>query len=464
MDSQAERTRPVANRTPAGTVRPPLNTRDAVVRDVDGYHFANNPKTGALSALNTAELLAFQRLGSVNGVDEAVAFFRQLGQSESEAAENAARFVKRLRRDGWARTELPKSSAQPLDSVYFTLTRECDLACPYCYQGLRKRARKVMPLAHVRAIMDKIQAINPNSHIIVTGGEPMLHPDFFAVLDLIRDHGFSASVLTNGGLIDDDAAARFAGYDNIERVQVSIDGIRAETHSVTRGPRSFEKSMAGIHALARHNVPLLLAPTIHDGNADEILDIARLAIELGGSISANDMKQLPQDENDGRISLTPETLRRVKAELSDFLTEMFAEDDALRDRIKRLSARSCAADPINATFICGVAHSLVDIDWNGDVYPCHLLKADELVLGNVVLQEFDEIFAKGREHGFRTESHEIEQCSSCSFMSVCGSGCRASTYFTYGTPKKASPSCSEHRWSISRMLLQSKGADTSPQV
>ncbi len=436
---------------------PALNTHEAVVREVAGCHFANHPETGALSVFNTAELMAFQRLGSVGGVREAEEFFRQLGQSQQEAEANTQRLVRRLTRDGWARTGLPESTSRPLSSVYFTLTRECDLACPYCYQGLRKRARKTMPLDQVRAIMDKIAAINPDSHIMVTGGEPVLHPDFFEILELIRDRGFTASVMTNGGLIDDEAAARLAGFDNIERVQVSIDGNCEETHAITRGPRSFDKSMAGIRALARHKVPLLLAPTIHDGNADEILDLARLAIELGGSISANDLKQLPQDEN-AKVTLAPDTLRRVKAELGDFLTEMFRKDDRLRDRITQLSSRACASDPVNATFICGVAHSLVDIDWNGDVYPCHLLKGDELVLGNVLRQPFEEIFAKGREDGFRTESHEMEKCSACSYMSVCGSGCRAATYFSYGTPSKASPFCSEHRWGITRTLLQSKGA------
>ena len=435
---------------------PALETQGAVVREVGGYHFANNPKTGALSVLNTAELMAFQRLGTADGLHEAEEFFRQLGQPRQEAEANTQRLVARLTRDGWARTALPKSTSRPLSSVYFTLTRECDLACPYCYQGLRKRARKTMPLDHVQAILDKVAAINPDSHIMGTGGEPMLHPDFFEILGRIRDQGFTASVLTNGGTIDDDAAARLAAFGNIERVQVSIDGICEETHALTRGPRSFDKSMAGIHALARHQVPLLLAPTIHDGNADEVLDLARLALELGGSISANDLKQLPQDENT-KITLAPDTLRRVKAELSDFLTQEFQADEGLRDRVRRLSSRACASDPINATFICGVAYSLVDIDWNGDVYPCHLLKGDELVLGNALSQEFEEIFAKGREDGFRTESHEMEQCSGCSYMSVCGSGCRAATYFTYGTPRKASPFCSEHRWGITRTLLQSKG-------
>lgn len=432
-----------------------LHTKDAVVRDVEGFHFVNNPKTGALSVLNDAEMIAFDRLGSEGGAQSARAFLTGLGLTEQEAKTNIEKLVTRLTGDGWARRALPTPMSQPLESVYFTLTRECNLACPYCYQGLRKRARKIMPLIHVKAILSQIRAINPQSHIIVTGGEPMMHPDFFEILDLIQDRGFTVSLLTNGAYIDDEAARKLTGYDNIERIQVSIDGLSKDINAISRGTKSYGKVMSGIRALAKYKAPLLLAPTIHDGNAHEIVDIARFAVEMGGSISANDLRHQPRDENDS-LTLSTETFREVKAALMDYLTQAAIDDPELGDRMKRLSTRSCSSDPVNSTFICGVAYSLVDIDWNGDVYPCHLLKSDELVLGNILVQSFEDIFQIAKERGMRTKSHEIGGCSTCSFMSVCGSGCRASTYFELGTFEKSSPSCSDHRWSNTQRLLKAK--------
>lgn len=438
-----------------------LDLRGHVAGEVDGtgIFIVDNPKTGALSALNNAEMIAFEWLGQAAGSAlTARAFLMMLGQSEVEATGNINRLITRLASEGWTRSEYPVSKTRPLSAVYFTLTRECNLACPYCYQGLRKRARKIMSTEAAAEILDKIAAVNDEAHVIVTGGEPMMHPRFLEIMELIAGHGFSWSLLTHGGYIDDEIAVRLAIMPGLERVQVSLDGMTEEVHAISRGPRSYAKTVVGIKALAKAGAPLLLAPTIHDGNAHQILDIAHFAFSLGGSISANDLQQLPQDENTSLV-LSPETRMRVKAELSDFLTRVMQADEQIHDRVLSLNTRSCSADPINSHFICGVAYSLVDIDWNGDIYPCHLLKGENLALGNIFLNSFDEIFLEGHVRGWRTKSYEIDNCSSCSFMSTCGSGCRAETYFAFGTPQRSSPTCGERSQGNTRRMLKMKDID-----
>src|SRR5947209_4203888 len=86
----------------------------------------------------------------------------------------------------------------------------------------------------------------------------------------------------------------------------------------------------------------------------------------------------------------------------------------------------CSVMAPNSTFICGMAHSLVDIDWNGDVYPCHLTKDEKLMIGNVFQENFEQIFLRVEQKGLRVKSYEIEGCSSCKFVSNCGEIGRAS--------------------------------------
>jgi radical SAM protein with 4Fe4S-binding SPASM domain len=108
-----------------------------------------------------------------------------------------------------------------------------------------------------------------------------------------------------------------------------------------------------------------------------------------------------------------------------------------RERIHALKARflrysKCSVDDHNAKGLCGVGWSLLDIDWNGDVYPCHLGKTPELMLGNIFDVSFEHLFEQARVRGIRTKSHEIEGCSSCSFVSRCAGGCRMGAYYANG--------------------------------
>src|SRR5262249_34879087 len=82
-----------------------------------------------------------------------------------------------------------------------------------------------------------------------------------------------------------------------------------------------------------------------------------------------------------------------------------------------LDPEVCSVTEPNSTFICGMAHAVMDIDWNGDVYPCHLSKGPDLLIGNIFREDFPAIFQRVDERGVRVRSHEIEQCSGCKFGS-----------------------------------------------
>jgi radical SAM protein with 4Fe4S-binding SPASM domain len=434
-----------------------INTSGAVIREVAGLTLASDPTTGAFSALAAAEAIAFHLLSGDATVDDVSDMFRRLGRSDEEARAATAAFVSRLECEGWARTGYPEGSdGPPLQSIYFTVSRDCNLACPYCYQGLAARRGRHMELAAAGRIIDDAHALNPNCHIVVTGGEPLLHPQFFEVLDAIRARGLTMSLLSNGVLIDDSVAARLRGYENLELVQISLDGLCEETHAQTRGKASFAPTMAGIKAVARHGLPLLLAPTIHEGNADEIVGIARLAIDLGGFVSPNDLRELPAAVK-GKVHLRPGTVRRVLRDLGTVLGREYG-DDLLRQR-QNLGRRACSTAQINARFNCGMAHALVDVDWNGDVYPCHLLKGDALRLGNVLDVGFSALLAGAAARGFRVKAYDIPKCRDCSFMSVCGGGCRVGSYFRHGSFARESDMCGQYYSSNLDRRLRAKGLE-----
>ncbi len=434
------------------------NHRDKINVEVyDDTYVVFKPAVGALSALAPGDYVAFHVFIASDGDVEALErHFRQTGEPEKLAKANAKRLAKKLVDDGWTRTELPDPPMEPLMAAYFTITRWCNLGCPYCFQGLNDRVNTEMTLEQARLALERIKAVNPGCQIVVTGGEPFGHRRIFEIFDLIEELGLRFVILTNGTFIDEEVARRLTGYAGLEYVQISLDGATPETHEMTRGKGHFAKVMEGIRSVIAHKLTFKLAPTLHEGNVHELRAIAELALDNGGWISPNELKELPHAGlNYEHISLSNESLLEALRDVNKYLIDRFglARFTELSRQYSRNDPEVCSVTHPNSRFICAMAHSLVDVDWNGDVYPCHLSKGPELVIGNVFEEDFDAIFARVEERGLRVKSHEIEACSGCKFVSTCAGGCRAGAYFNYGTFQHQDELCDLSNTAHLRRLL-----------
>lgn len=420
------------------------------------------PSIGALSALTEQDYVPFHTFLAARGDHAAlVRYYVQMGASERTADARARALAQRLVRDGWDRTELPDAATPPLASAYLTITRWCDLACPYCYQGLNDRRNTEMTLEQLRLTLGRIKDINPKCQINLSGGEPFSHTHIREVLETINEFGFPFVILSNGTYIDDGVAAHLKSLAHFGWIQISLDGASAETHEITRGKGHFPKVMRAIESIIAQRLPFKLAPTMHDGNMHELNAIAELAVANGGWVSPNQLKEFPHAGlNYTNLSMSSDGMFEALRTVNRHLIDKFglARVVELSQHYARSEPEVCSVTAPNANFICGMAHSLVDIDWNGDVYPCHLSKGEELRIGNVFEEEFDGIFRRVEERGLRVKSHEIEKCSGCKFVSTCGGGCRAGAWFTYGTLEHADDLCDlNYRSYLSKLLVGVSG-------
>ena len=412
--------------------------RDRINVEVyDDTYVVFKPSVGALSAMNESDYIAFHVFIAAHGDPAALErYYLQVGETERRAKLRAERLAYRLVREGWTRTELPKPPSSPLASVYFTVTRWCDLGCPYCYQGLNDRVDTEMPLERVRLALERIKAVNPEAQINVTGGEPFSHSRIHDILDMIEELNLPFIILSNGTFIDERAAQHLKSLSGFRYIQISLDGATAETHEITRGKGHFEKAMAGIRNVIAQKLRFKLAPTLHDRNMHELCAIGELAVANGGWMSPNQLKELPHTGLDyTNISMSTDRLLQALRQVNEYLVTRFGLEYVVqvsREYVEH-DPEVCSVTQPNSNFICGMAHSLMDVDWNGDVYPCHLSKGPDLKIGNIFEENFDSIFQRVEDRGIRVMSHEIEKCSGCKFVSTCAGGCRAGAWFTYGT-------------------------------
>ena len=153
--------------------------------------------------------------------------------------------------------------------VIWNLIRRCNLSCKHCYSiSGDVDFPGELTTADVLHVMDDLKAFGVPV-LILSGGEPLMRRDIFAISARAKELGFYVGLSTNGTLIDDAFADRIrdAGYDY---VGVSLDGIGA-THDRFRGkPGAFEAALAGLRRLRDRDVKVGVRFTMTEDNAGEL--------------------------------------------------------------------------------------------------------------------------------------------------------------------------------------------------
>jgi heme d1 biosynthesis radical SAM protein NirJ len=129
--------------------------------------------------------------------------------------------------------------------VIWNLIRRCNLACRHCYSISADRDFPgELSTREIHAVMDDLWRFGVRV-LILSGGEPLLRPDFFDIAHRAKAMGFYTALSTNGTLIDEPMAARIAqtGFDY---VGISLDGLR-ETHDrFRRCEGAFDRSLGAL--------------------------------------------------------------------------------------------------------------------------------------------------------------------------------------------------------------------------
>jgi radical SAM protein with 4Fe4S-binding SPASM domain len=431
------------------------------VQKIRDHYLVSSTETGAVSLFTNAEYTAFRGIyGIPSGSREAV--LRQLLEAHGCTGPQADRFtvifLKKLAQQGWFLEKREEEATIPLQHVYLTITTLCNLSCLYCYIGegnIRENHR--MDPADAEVILRKLRQANPRARIAITGGEPFTHPEIFTIMDLIVKHGFSFVIGTNATLIDEPCAEKLGRYGNLNFIQVSIDGMTPDVHAITRG-ETFDATMAGIRNLMKYRVSFALAPTLHEGNLHEMEELARFTRMNGGRFAPNHLRKFPHSPRVHAISLHEDSLRRTILESFEKTNREFGA----YGKKKEGNTTSGQENPITnlcRTYVCGNGWSTADINWNGDVYPCHLQRETMWRLGNILEEEFPEILERGKKSPGRVRSHEIPKCRKCAFVATCAGGCRASAWYNRGTFRAEDEYCNIlYKFEVDK-LFRSKGIE-----
>lgn len=364
-------------------------------------------------------------------------------------------------RYGRASGELPShllqfaSDKKPV--VVWNVTSACNLRCVHCYASEGKASGELTTKQGLGLIEQLAEYGAPV--ILFSGGEPTLRKDLSVLIESAVKSGRRAVISTNGTLITQDMAMRFADL-GLSYIGVSLDGME-EVNDEFRGVKgAFRDALQGIYNAMHQGIKVGLRFTMNRRNASEIPGIFDLMKKEGipriclyHLVYTGRAKELMEED------LTREQTRQTLDLIMDRTKEMIdagpgvevltvdnhADGPYVYLRMK--AEGSPKAEEVLELLRMNAGNSsglgIGCINWNGEVYPDQFWRTR--VLGNVTQRRFGEIW-DNRENEFlmklkNKKEHVTGRCRECRWLDVCAGNFRARAEAATGDPWGEDPAC-----------------------
>lgn len=154
---------------------------------------------------------------------------------------------------------------------------DCNLACDYCCaQSSPRAAARRMPVDMARDAVTEFVA-DGGREVMITGGEPFLHPDLAGLVGAVIDH-VPTTILTNAMVFHTGNRRRVLEDLDRDRVvlQISLDSATPMLHEEHRGAGSFAKARAGITLARSLGFRVRIATTVDASSVDDIAALTEL--------------------------------------------------------------------------------------------------------------------------------------------------------------------------------------------
>jgi Fe-coproporphyrin III synthase len=164
-------------------------------------------------------------------------------------------------------------SRLPLVTLY--VTERCNSRCVTCDHW--RHGRLDANLASITRLLPSLELLGTRM-VALSGGEPLLHPEWAQIAQLLKSRGLELWLLTSGLSLAKHARRASALFDAIT---VSLDGTNRETYAAIRGLDAFDKVLEGIRAAASHGVAPSIRVTLQRSNYRQLPAFVDLARAVG---------------------------------------------------------------------------------------------------------------------------------------------------------------------------------------
>jgi mycofactocin radical SAM maturase len=306
------------------------------------------------------------------------------------------------------------------------LTYACNLACSHCLSSSGRRRPDELSLREIRRLIDEWAGIGV-FYVNVGGGEPMVHPHFFDIVEYTTAARIGVSFSTNGTLIDAARARRLAVMEYVD-LQVSLDGADAAVNDAIRGTGTYAAARRAMdHLAAAGFEDFKISVVITSQSIPQLDRLGELADHYGARLRLTRLRPSGRgvDVWDA-LRPTPSQQRTLHHWLLDHPSVLTG------DSLFHLNA---LGEPLPGLSMCGAGRIVCLVDPVGDVYACPFLIHPDFKAGNIRADEgFTGIWRTSALYAeMRKPTTPGGACASCDAFEVCRSGCLAAKVAA-GTP------------------------------
>jgi heme d1 biosynthesis radical SAM protein NirJ len=358
-----------------------------------------------------------------------------------------------------APTPLGPLRQPPGPVVIWNLIRRCNLTCKHCYSiSADKDFAGELTTDEVLRVLEDLKAFKVPA-LILSGGEPLLRPDFFTIAQQCKALGFFTALSSNGTLIDAKMMEKIVpvGFDY---VGISLDGL-GETHDrFRRLAGAFDQSLAAIRLCRDAGLKIGVRFTLTQDNFADLPGLLKLIEDEGVDRFYFSHLNYAGRGNKNRKDDAQHRMTRQAMELlfgtcwsyqQQGLTKEFTSGNNDADGVFLLHW-------VRRRFPQRAAHIEAKLrQWGGNASGVNVANIDNLgnvhpdtmwwhhTLGNVRERPFGEIWQDVSDPlmaGLKQRPRPVKgRCATCAYLSICNGNTRVRAQQLTGDPWAEDPGC-----------------------
>lgn len=303
---------------------------------------------------------------------------------------------------------------------WIEITRACNLRCPHCFVEAGAPREVEMSTERILRLLDEWAEMGVFS-VVITGGEPSIHPDFLKFVNYAYDLGFTVAIASNGMPLNEKVLEQMPQDDVI--ISISLDGIHGAGGAT--GESDFDAVTRKLLEIRDFGFNTsIMSTTTHD-NVGDLQTFINFAIDNNISLRSVPFSPL------GRGRINRELANQV-ADIEKAAQFWVAEEKW--ERIKDRELGLCSGKVFNflitmvySTRRCMSGRGMCYVTSDGTVWPCTNCSAGKVLAGgNLIERSFADIW--------EDDTWPIRQITWKNYLEKACQGCPINTedYFCTG--------------------------------